>query len=113
MMQRAINSEKVSTVLGNTTDYIAGIQYDGATTPALSFIQTEEGKAVPNGTGYDYTYYLGDNLGNTRVTFDTKTGAAVSQQTDDYYPFGMEINRSNVILRKMNTFTIKKSCRRN
>src|SRR6202012_1060629 len=24
----------------------------------------------------------------------TKTGAAVSQQTDDYYPFGMEINNS-------------------
>jgi RHS repeat-associated protein len=82
---------KVSTVLGNNTDYISGIQYDGASTPTLSFIQTEEGKAVPNGTGYDYTYYLGDNLGNTRVTFDTKTGAAVSQQTDDYYPFGMEI----------------------
>ncbi|MEO6849341.1 MAG: RHS repeat-associated core domain-containing protein [Mucilaginibacter sp.] len=42
----------------------------------------------------DYTYYLGDNLGNTRVTFDTKTGAAASQQADDYYPFGLEINRS-------------------
>jgi RHS repeat-associated protein len=83
---------KVSTVLNNKTDYISGIQYDGATTPALSFIQTEEGKAVPNGTGYDYTYYLGDNLGNTRATFDTQTGSAVSQQTDDYYPFGMVIN---------------------
>jgi len=82
---------KVSTVLNNTTDYIGGIQYDGASTPSLSFIQTEEGKAVPNGANYDYTYYLGDNLGNTRVTFDTKTGVAVSQQTDDYYPFGMEI----------------------
>lgn len=80
-----------STGLNNITDYISGIQYDGATTPALSFIQTEEGKAVPNGTGYDYTYYLGDNLGNTRVTFDTKTGAAVMQQQDNYYPFGLEI----------------------
>ncbi len=82
---------KVSTVLGNNTDYISGIQYDGASIPALSFIQTEEGKAVVNGANYDYTYYLGDNLGNSRVTFNTKTGVAVSQQTDDYYPFGMEI----------------------
>jgi RHS repeat-associated protein len=84
---------RVSTGLNNKTDYIAGIQYDGATTPALSFIQTEEGKAVPTTTGgYDYYYYLGDNLGNTRVTFDMQTGAAVQLQKDDYFPFGMEIN---------------------
>jgi RHS repeat-associated protein len=82
---------RVSPNTGNT-DYINGIQYDGTTTSTLSFIQTEEGKAVPNGAGYNYTYYLGDNLGNTRVTFDTKTGAAVQVQKDDYYPFGMEIN---------------------
>ncbi|HEY8783999.1 MAG TPA: DUF6443 domain-containing protein [Mucilaginibacter sp.] len=76
-----------------TTDYISGIEYDNSTT-AIGFIQTEEGKAVPNGTGFDYTYYLGDNLGNTRITFGTKTGAAVVYQSDDYYPFGMEINNS-------------------
>lgn len=79
-----------------TTEYIAGIQYKNSTT-AIDFIKTEEGKAVPITTpyvGYDYTYYLGDNLGNTRVTFDTKTGAAVSQQSDDYYPFGLDINSS-------------------
>jgi len=28
------------------------------------------------------------------VSFDTKTGAAVSQQVDNYYPFGLEINSS-------------------
>ena len=50
---------------------------------------------MPNGAvNYDYNYYLGDNLGNTRITFGTKTGAAVTYQQDDYYPFGMEINRS-------------------
>jgi hypothetical protein len=42
---------------------------------------------------YDYYYYLGDNLGNTRVTFDTQSGSATVQQQDDYYPFGLEINR--------------------
>ena len=66
-----------------------------AGTTSLSFIQTEEGKAVPQSNGsYDYTYYLGDNLGDTRITFDTQTGVAAMQQQDDYYPFGLEINRS-------------------
>ncbi|HEY2582317.1 MAG TPA: RHS repeat-associated core domain-containing protein, partial [Mucilaginibacter sp.] len=57
------------------------------------FIQTEEGKAVPNGTSYNYEYYLGDNLGNTRISFDTQSGVARQEQQDDYYPFGMEIAR--------------------
>ncbi len=84
---------RVSTITGNT-DYISGIQYDGTTTPSLTFIQTDEGKAVPSGASYNYIYYLGDNLGNTRITFDTKTGVAANVQQDDYYPFGMEISRS-------------------
>ncbi|BAU53046.1 RHS repeat-associated core domain-containing protein [Mucilaginibacter gotjawali] len=78
-----------------TTDYINGIEYDNSTT-TIGFIQTEEGKAVPISAGYDYTYYLGDNLGDTRITFDTKTGSATTQQKDDYYPFGLEISRDTI-----------------
>jgi RHS repeat-associated protein len=88
---------RVSIISGTTTntDYIGGIQYSGTTSETIAFIQTEEGKAVPNGTtNYDYNYYLGDNLGNTRVTFGTKTGTAILYQQDDYYPFGLEINRT-------------------
>src|SRR5476649_1971546 len=86
---------KVSVISGvtTTTEYISGIQYKNSTT-AVDFIQTEEGKAVNNSGSYDYNYYLGDNLGNTRVTFGTKTGTAVQYQRDDYYPFGYEISRS-------------------
>ena len=86
---------KVNTLSGTTTttDYVSGIQYNNSST-AVGFIQTEEGQAVPNGTGYDYQYFLGDNLGNTRVTFGTKTGSAAIIQKDDYYPFGLEINRT-------------------
>jgi len=85
---------KVSVINGvtTTTEYISGIQYKNSTT-SVDFIQTEEGKAVNNSGVYDYNYYLGDNLGNTRVTFGTKTGTAVLYQQDDYYPFGYEINR--------------------
>jgi RHS repeat-associated protein len=89
---------KVSVKSGvtTTTDYIGGIEYDNSST-AIGFIQTEEGKAVPNGTvNYDYYYYLGDNLGNTRVTFHTDSGAASPTQKDDYYPFGLEISRGTV-----------------
>jgi len=88
---------RVSVIGGvtKTTDYIGGIEYDNSST-AIGFIQTEEGKAVPNGTtNYDYNYYLGDNLGNTRVTFGAKTAAAIVYQQDDYYPFGMEILRTS------------------
>ena len=84
---------RVSTGTGKT-DYIGGIQYDdnNSGTSTLSFIQTEEGQATSIPGGYDYTYLLGDNLGNTRITFDTKDGSAKVTQKDDYYPFGMDIN---------------------
>ena len=89
---------KTSTVISNTTDYINGIEYDSNLTTPFNFIQTEEGKAayLPTTGGFDYYYYLGDNLGNTRVTFDTKTSTAALYQTDDYYPFGKEISRGTI-----------------
>jgi RHS repeat-associated protein len=76
------------------TDYISGIQYNGASSESIQYVMTEEGQAAPIGTSnhYDYEYFLGDNLGNTRRTFDVSTGTARLTQTDDYYPFGLEIN---------------------
>ena len=84
--------QKLRRVIGTAgTDYISGIQYD-ASTSAISFIQTEEGRALTNtATGYNYEYSLTDHLGNSRVNFDTGTGVARQVQTDDYYPFGMDI----------------------
>jgi RHS repeat-associated protein len=95
-MGQKLRKVAVINSITTTTEYIAGIQYRNSTT-AVDFIQTEEGRATPITTpyvGYDYTYYLGDNLGNTRRTFGTKTGTAVLYQSDDYYPFGLEINNS-------------------
>lgn len=84
--------QKLRRVIGAAaTDYISGIQYDG-TTPSVTFIQTEEGRALPNGaTAYNYEYTLTDHLGNSRVNFDTGTGVARLVQTNEYYPFGLEI----------------------
>jgi len=90
-----------------TTDYINGIEYDNSTT-TIGFIQTEEGKAVPSGTSYDYQYYLSDNLGNTRVTFSTISGSASTMQQDDYYPFGMEILRTTPVPNPKNEYLFNK-----
>jgi len=101
---------RVSVIGGvtKTTDYIGGIEYDNSST-AIGFMQTEEGKAVPNGTtNYDYNCYLGDNLGNTRVTFGAKTAAAVVYQQDDYYPFGLEILRTSPIPNPKNEYLYNK-----
>lgn len=89
------NGQKLRKVITGTgaltTEYIGGIQYNGA---AIDFIQTEEGRAIPkDAIGYNYEYSLTDHLGNSRVNFDTSTGTTARQvQTDDYYPFGMESN---------------------
>ena len=54
----------------------------------LEFVQTAEGRAVPNGASFDYEYYLKDHLGNTRVAFNE--AGEVMQETH-YYPFGLRL----------------------
>ncbi|NOW98955.1 DUF6443 domain-containing protein [Mucilaginibacter sp. SG564] len=69
-------------------DYINGIVYNNN---AISFIQTEEGRAIPNGGNYHYEYNLSDNLGNVRVSFDKNpaNSAVRTLQEDEYYAFGL------------------------
>ncbi|NPD48216.1 RHS repeat domain-containing protein [Lentimicrobium sp. S6] len=69
-----------------TTDYIGAYVYENAT---LQFIQTSEGRLVPNENGgFDYEYALKDHLGNTRVMFN-EAGEILQDQS--YYPFGMSM----------------------
>ncbi|WP_233268921.1 DUF6443 domain-containing protein [Mucilaginibacter lacusdianchii] len=83
---------KVSTMgSGSTTDYVSDIQYK--TDGTIDFIQTEEGRALKTGSTYAYEYTLTDHLGNARVSIDA-TGAV--KQTDDYMPFGLDIERGTV-----------------
>jgi len=74
-------------------DYDAGIVYNGTTASngTIQFIQTEEGRVVPQGTGWHYEYNLKDHLGNVRISFDTdpSSGAARRIQEDEYYAFGL------------------------
>jgi len=69
-----------------TWDYINGIVYNNK----ILFVQTEEGRALPNGNTYLYQYYLKDHLRNTRVTFTkNSSGLATNIQENEYYAFGL------------------------
>ncbi|WP_254070992.1 DUF6443 domain-containing protein [Pedobacter sp. L105] len=70
-------------------DYIDGIVYNNN---AIQFIQTEEGRAIPNGSSYHYEYNLQDHLGNVRVSFDKNPSSGVAReiQEDEYYSFGLK-----------------------
>lgn len=83
---------KVAVINGVTTvtDYINGIQYKTNST-VIDFIQTEEGRALPYGSGWNYEYTLTDHLGNNRATFDQVSGKT---SENDYYPFGYDIPKT-------------------
>lgn len=90
---------KLSTTAGitNVIEYIGGIQYEySGSSPAIAFIQTEEGRARKSSTVYKYEYDLKDHLGNTRVT-TTWNGTDATQMTpynvqkNDYYASGYVI----------------------
>jgi RHS repeat-associated protein len=53
-----------------TTDYIGELIYENS---ILQFINHAEGRAIPNGSWWEYQYHLKDHLGNVRVTFATTT----------------------------------------
>jgi len=72
----------------NTTDYVAGFQYDNST---LDFLPQPEGfvKSNPDGS-FTYRYAIRDHLGSTRVVVNQD---GTLSQKNDYYPFGQEIYR--------------------
>jgi RHS repeat-associated protein len=76
------------TVGGLTREYARGIEYSDGN---IEFIQTEEGRARPNGGSYFYEYMLKDHLGNTRLMLD-QNGTVL--ESSDYYPFGLQVART-------------------
>ena len=74
---------------GARTDYIGAFVYEDN---ELQFIQTTEGRLVPNGSGgFNYEYAIKDHLGNTRVMF-SQTGQVLQDQS--YYPFGLSMGEA-------------------
>ncbi|PUV21082.1 MULTISPECIES: RHS repeat domain-containing protein [Sphingobacterium] len=60
----------------------------------MKFIQTEEGRILPNGSSHIYEYFLKDHLGNIPVVVDH---SGKIKQIQYYYPFGMEMNQGNAL----------------
>ncbi|MDN3580325.1 DUF6443 domain-containing protein, partial [Mucilaginibacter flavus] len=103
---------KLSTASGitNITEYIGGIQYEySGSTPAIAFIQTEEGRARKSGTVYKYEYDLKDHLGDTRIT-TTWNSSDATQMTpynvgkSDYYAFGYVIQSTQYNIAPKNEY---------
>ena len=74
------------------TWYIGGMVYNDN---GLELIHTDEGRAVPNGSGsFRYEYHYKDHLANTRLAFsdlDNNNVVDINEiiQVEHYYPFGM------------------------
>ncbi len=85
----------------NRTDYSGGYIYRNG---KLEFIRTEEGYAMPSGSGYRYVYEYKDHLGNIRLSYtdankDGKVTNSEIIEENNYYPFGLKHKGYNTVLR--------------
>jgi RHS repeat-associated protein len=72
-------------------DYVGNFVYD--LNGSLKYILFDEGRINVQADGsYQYEYQLKDHLVNVRATFAVINNAAVEQQENAYYPFGMSIS---------------------
>jgi RHS repeat-associated protein len=73
--------------------YRGGMIYHGN---ALDKIIHEEGQVVKSSGGYSYYYALKDHLGSTRVLCKGRGSSLTTEQTTEYYPFGLAYSYSNL-----------------
>ena len=75
-----------------TVKYEGGFEYNGLN--VFSRLGLAEGQAVFKNNAITFQYYLKDHLGNVRVVLNDK-GEIL--QKNDYYSFGLEIDRNNPV----------------
>ena len=83
---------------GSLTYYRSVMVYNGNN--SLEYILHPEGTVTCNetssGTTYTYNYFKKDQVGSTRVMLSAVNGTLQSQQTTDYYPFGLAHSTNNL-----------------
>ncbi|MDQ6482671.1 RHS repeat-associated core domain-containing protein, partial [Dyadobacter sp. LHD-138] len=75
-----------------TVKYAGGFEYNASN--AFSRLGLAEGQAVLKSGAIAFQYYVKDHLGNVRVVFN-ENGDIL--QKNDFYPFGLEIDRNSPI----------------
>jgi RHS repeat-associated protein len=78
------------TTITSTVDYWGSAQYLNG---AVEFAFTPEGRTYNTSGTFKYEYFIKDQVGNVRLTFNASaTGTAQVVQMDDYYPMGNTFN---------------------
>jgi RHS repeat-associated protein len=90
-LQKKIFSAGSSTPI-KIFDYIGSFVYENS---SLSYFRMPEGRVRSESGNFIYEYFISDNQGNTRVSFDAweNGGTVVARlvQENHYYPFGMSM----------------------
>lgn len=73
--------------------YRGGFIYNGND---LDKIIHEEGLVVKSSGGYNYYYALKDHLGSTRVLCKASGSSLTTEQTTEYYPFGLAFSYNSI-----------------
>ncbi len=86
--------EKLAMEFGSSLIYYrGGFIYSGN---SLDRIIHEEGLVVKTSGGYSYYYALKDHLGSTRVLCKGSGTSLITEQTTEYYPFGLAYSYNSV-----------------
>ncbi len=86
--------EKLAMEFGSSLIYYrGGFIYSGN---SLDRIIHEEGSVIKSSGGYNYYYALKDHLGSTRVLCKGSGTSLITEQTTEYYPFGLAYSYNSV-----------------
>jgi RHS repeat-associated protein len=76
--------------INKVTDYVGSFVYEDNN---LAYVLTDFGRLLPKtGGGFDYEYFIKDQVGNTRITLKNNAGVAAVMQENHYYPFGLQLS---------------------
>ncbi len=86
--------EKLAMEFGSSLIYYrGGFIYSGN---SLDRIIHEEGSVIKSSGGYNYYYALKDHIGSTRVLCKGSGTSLITEQTTEYYPFGLAFSYNSV-----------------